>query len=435
MMLSVNSFIIETIRLGIQNLGLHKLRSLLTALGIIFGVAAVICMLSITEGASADELRLIELMGIRNIIVQSIRPQQDTQVAEGRNTNMLEYGITRDDLKLIRKTIPHVEKVIPLREVAFSVRRGDKKATATVVGTSPALFDTVSMSIAPGGRALVDQDYVARNKVCVIGEEVAEDLFPLMDAIVEAVLVQSQGTGSIPYTVVGIIEPVITAGSPKRGTHERDFNREIYIPLSTAAGRYGDMLIKMGSGSREIVNIELSGLYVVVDQIDHVLLVSQMIERVFESNHEKQDFDIRVPLANLRQAQLKKRNQQLVLGIIAAVSLLVGGIGIMNIMLASVTERTREIGIRRALGAKQKHIITQFLVETVVLTTTGGLIGIMLGWGGANLINWWVNWDTIIHLWTVVVSFVLSLLVGVFFGMYPAIRAAQLDPIVALRYE
>ncbi len=431
----MNSFIFETIRLGLRNLRLHMLRSLLTVLGIIFGVAAVICMLSISEGASADEMRMIELMGTRNIIVQSVRPQQANQVAEGQNTAMLDYGIKRSDMSIIRSTIPNLVDVIPLREIAYEVTYHDKRFPAVVVGTSDTLFENVNLEIQPGGRRLTARDLESRAKVCVIGQEVAKILFPLKDPLGETLFAQNQGTGAIPYRVVGVLSAVKTAGAPARGTQERNFNRDVYIPLTTANDRYGDQILKRTSGSREFLNIELSGLFVVVDKVENVLLTSRMVARVFEKTHAKQDYDIRVPLANLEQAERKKRNQQLVLGIIAAVSLLVGGIGIMNIMLASVTERTREIGIRRALGAKQRHIATQFLVETVVLSTLGGFIGIFLGWGGASLINWWVNWETIVHTWTVVVSFGLSVLIGIFFGMYPAIRASKLDPIEALRYE
>ncbi|MCG3138478.1 MAG: Macrolide export ATP-binding/permease protein MacB [Phycisphaerae bacterium] len=432
----MNSFFAETVRLGLRNLRLHKLRSALTALGIIFGVGAVICMLSISEGASADEMRLIELLGTRNIIVQSIRPQQATQVAESRNTRMLEYGVLRDDVEIIRNTLPHIVEVIPMRDVAFAVRRGETRAPAAVVGTTPTLFEHVNLNILPGGRALSDLDNKTLAQVCVIGDEIAKVLFPLTDPIGQTLLAQTDSGGnSIPYEVVGVLGRVKTAGAPGRSTQERDFNKDVYIPIATANARYGDKMVRQSSGTREWLDVELSGLYIVIDQIENVERVSDLVRRVFEKTHDKDDFDIRVPLASLEQAQRKKRNQQLVLGIIAAVSLLVGGIGIMNIMLATVTERTKEIGIRRALGAKRHHIVWQFLVETVVLTTIGGLIGIALGWGGARVINELVQWETIVHTWTVMVSFCLSVLIGIFFGMYPAIRASRLDPIVALRYE
>jgi putative ABC transport system permease protein len=318
--------------------------------------------------------------------------------------------------------------------VAFSITNRDRKIQANVVGTTASFFTRVNLEVEPGGRPLVEEDIVRRNTVCVIGSETARHLFPLSDPIGETVLAES-GQGSIPYRVVGVLSPIKTAGAPARGTRERNFNVEMYIPLSTADSHFGDSLFKRTSGRFERLNIELSDLYIVVDDVEHVLAVSDMVERIFETTHDKQDYEIRVPLASLELAKKKKRDQQIVLGIIAAVSLVVGGIGIMNIMLATVTERTREIGVRRALGAKQRHIVGQFLVETVVLSMTGGLIGIALGWGSAHLINWWVNWETIVHAWTVVVSFGLSVTVGILFGIYPAIRASQLDPIEALRYE
>jgi len=348
---------------------------------------------------------------------------------------MLDFGIKRRDMKIIQKTIPHLVDVIPLREVAYEVTYHDKKFAAPVIGTSHTLFDNVNLDIQPGGRALTEQDLKAHAKVCVIGDDIAKALFPLLDPVGESLFAQNPGTGAIPYRIIGVISPVKTAGAPARGTQERNFNREIYVPLTTADDRYGDMILKRTSGTREFLKVELSGLFVVVDKVENVLTTSEMVARVFEKTHKKQDIDIRVPLANLKQAERKKRNQQLVLGVIAAVSLLVGGIGIMNIMLASVTERTREIGIRRALGAKQRHIATQFLVETVVLSTLGGVVGVLLGCAGAVIITRLVDWETIVRLQTVVISFGLSVLIGIFFGMYPAIRASKLDPIEALRYE
>jgi putative ABC transport system permease protein len=418
----------------LRNLTLHKLRSLLTALGIIFGVAAVICMLSINEGAAADEMRLIELLGTNNIIVQSVKPEQSTRADTGRN-RMIRYGITRRDLSIIRTTLSnHIDEVIPLREVAYWVNFADRKKQVPVVGTSSALFAEVSLNILPGGRALVDEDIEGIRQVCVIGNDVAQTLFPLSDPIGETVLAAG-ASGSVPYRVVGVIAPVQTAGAPARGTQERNFNNEVYIPISTAETRYGDRMAKVASGSREFVEVELSGMYIVVDDIENVIRVSELVKRVFETTHPETDYDIRVPLASLNLAKQKKRRQQWVMGTIAAVSLLVGGIGIMNIMLATVTERTREIGIRRALGAKQRHIIWQFLIETIVLSTVGGIIGVVLGYGAARGLNSLAEWETIVREWTVVISFALSVMIGVFFGMYPAIRAAQLDPIVALRYE
>jgi len=235
--------------------------------------------------------------------------------------------------------------------------------------------------------------------------------------------------------VVGILEQVQTAGAPARGVEERNLNREILVPFTTAVTRFGETTVRRGAGSRELTKVEYTGLYVTVDALDYVLPVSEMVNRVLEHNHEKLDYDVRVPLARLKLAEKKERNRKLTLGFIAGISLLVGGIGIMNIMLATVTERTREIGIRRALGARQRHITVQFLVETVVLSTAGGALGAILGIVGAHLVSSLAAWQTIVSVWSVAVSFGLSVLVGIFFGMYPALAAARLDPIEALRHE
>ncbi|HUU85707.1 MAG TPA: ABC transporter permease [Phycisphaerae bacterium] len=425
-------FGVETILLGLTNLRLHKLRSLLTALGIIFGVAAVVCMLSISEGASADEMRMIRLLGTQNIIINSVKPERATQVSEGETT-MLDYGITRQDVRLIEATIPHIQNNIPLKTIAYSVRYGSKRFEGQVVGTSPAFFETVNISVAQG-RPLCDFDNADVKNVCVIGDDVRRELFTYQDAIGQPIMAERYAQ-SVPYTVVGVLNRVQTAGAPARGVEERNLNREILVPYATAVKRYGDTTMRRTSGSREFFKQQLSALYVNVDSLQRVESVSEMVKRVFERNHDKGDYEIRVPLARLKLAEKKARNQKLMLGFIAGISLLVGGIGIMNIMLATVTERTREIGIRRALGAKRRHITVQFLVETVVLSTGAGLLGIGVGGASAWAINAWAGWQTIVQPWTMVVSFTLSVLVGIFFGMYPAVAAAKLDPIEALRHE
>ena len=425
-------FSVETIRVGLSNLRLHKLRSLLTSLGIIFGVAAVICMLSISEGASADEMRLIQLLGTRNIIINSVKPPQTGQVSSG-NSNLVEYGITREDVSIIENTVTHVAHLVPLKTVAYRARHGAQQGAHEVVGTTPAFFEVVNVSIAQG-RALVDEDMSGRTNVCVIGAEICRELFPFKDPLGETILAD-RFPSAVSFTVVGILERIQTAGAPRRGVEERNLNREILIPFSTAMTQFGETTRRMGAGSREFIKMQYSGLYVTVDDIERVMPVSEMVERVFEHGHEKLDYEIKVPLARLNLAKKKKRNNQLTLGFIAGISLLVGGIGIMNIMLATVTERTREIGIRRALGARQRHIAVQFLVETIVLTTGGGVVGAVLGIIGADAISKLAGWQTIVSVWSVAVSFGLSMFVGIFFGMYPAVSAARLDPIEALRHE
>lgn len=423
---------VETIALGLNNLRLHKLRSLLTSLGIIFGVAAVICMLSISEGASADEMRLIQLLGTRNIIVNSVKPEENQRSTQG-NTNMVEYGITRDDVQMIKASVPRIDNIVPLRTVSFRARHGENQGQMQTVGTTPEFFDVVNVRVGMG-RALTHVDNQKRSNVCVLGSAAREALFPYKDPIGETILVE-RFPSSIPFTVVGVLATIETAGAPERGVQERDLNREIFVPFDTAITQFSEITMRRTAGARELIKMQFSGLYVNVADTDYVLPVSEMVRRVFEHNHDKRDYEIRVPLRSLKLAERKKRNNQYTLGFIAGISLLVGGIGIMNIMLASVTERTREIGIRRALGARQRHITIQFLIETVVLSTAGGLLGAVLGVAGAHIITQLADWNTIIRAWSVIVSFSLSVLVGIFFGLYPAISAAKLDPIEALRYD
>ncbi|GMV95798.1 MAG: ABC transporter permease [Phycisphaerae bacterium] len=427
------SLAFETARLGLKNIHLHKLRSFLTTLGIICGVGAVICMLSIGEGASEAEMALIRLLGTQNIILTSVKPEEMSSTTD-RRTSLLEYGLTREDLTRIRETIPHVTRIVPLREIAFEASYGRNQCSATVVGTQPAFFRTIRITVTQG-RALEDLDEAEAAKVCVIGDTIRARLFTYEDPIGQSIIVNTIGSGSIPYKVVGVMARVDTAGRPARGIGERDLNNDIFIPLATADARYGDYKMKVRSGSREMSKCAFSDLYVQVDSLENVLPVSEMLRQLLAFGHQKNDYQIKVPLERLKIAESEKRRRQITLGCIAGISLLVGGIGIMNIMLATVTERTREIGIRRALGAKRRDITMQFLVESLILSTAGGLIGVVFGSAGAYLITRLVEWPTVIHAWTIFVSAGLALVVGVFFGIYPAATAARLDPIEALRHS
>ena len=424
---------IETVRLGMKNIRLHKLRSFLTTLGIICGVGAVICMLSIGEGASEAEMALIRLLGTHNVIIQSVMPQWGGAVSEARS-RLLDYGLTRQDLDIISQTIPHTRRVVPLREVAFEVSSGARRHPVKVVGAEPAFFEVVQIKVARG-RVIRDVDQRDTTKVCVIGAGVAEVLFAYEDPIGQTVNVDSMAGNMIPFEVVGVLERVETAGLPAKGIGERDLNTDVFIPLTTADQRFGDIRSRITSGTRELSRCVYSDLYVEVDELENVRAVAEMLAQALAHTHRHLDYGVQVPLERLRIAESEKRRRQITLGAIAGISLLVGGIGIMNIMLATVTERTREIGIRRALGAKRRHITIQFLIEAVVLTTVGGLIGIAGGAAGAHVITRWAGWPTVIHEWTILVSFGLAVAVGVFFGIYPAAAAARLDPIEALRHE
>ncbi|MBN1344555.1 MAG: ABC transporter permease [Phycisphaerae bacterium] len=423
----------ETFRLGLKNLWLHRLRSLLTALGMMFGVAAVVCMLSITEAAGEKMLQLIQRLGTQNIIITSEEPDKGGQVSQAEQ-GMRRYGVNYNDLAMIRATVPHVARVIALREVAFEAVYGDQKTTCIVVGTEAGYFDAVHLELTDG-RLITPYEHAHSREVCVIGDETRRRLFPTTDPIGQVLAVHA-AFGVKPYKVVGALKRIETAGTPTKGAGGRDVNYDVYIPMSNADKVYGTMTVRQGGAQFEAKEVPFSDVYVEVDSLDHVKSVSEMVIRIMEHNHgDKEDFRVHVPLEQLRVAQEEKRDRQILMGMIAFVSLLVGGIGIMNIMLATVTDRTREIGVRRALGAKQRHIAVQFLVETVVLAMGGGLLGLVVGWGGSRLIPAIFEWPTVLQPWTMAASFGLSVLIGVFFGMYPAMSAAKLDPIEALRYE
>jgi putative ABC transport system permease protein len=419
----------ELVALGLRDLRAHKLRSLLTALGVIFGVAAVICMLSIGEAASAEQLQQIRLLGSQNIILRSVEPPKPQQVGKAQDA-IKKYGLTRDDVARLR-TLPHVGELVLLRDVADTIVFGARQFDGHVLGTTENFFRVINVRMARG-RSLMPLDSEQCEKVCVLGWTAARELFPERDPLGQTVTVQARSTGPVPYTVVGILAEVLTAGTPAKGLAARNINREVYIPLTTADLRYGDTKVTFSGMSREIKDVQFSDVYVHVEPEEQVLVVSKLVERVIRHQHKEPDYTITVPLELLQQAEQVKRSSQIVLGSIAGISLLVGGIGIMNIMLASVTERTREIGIRRALGAKRHHITAQFLVQTLILSVLGGLIGILLGIGLARAVTVVVQWHTIIPLWGVLLSFLVSALVGIVFGLYPARAAARLDPIDAL---
>jgi putative ABC transport system permease protein len=424
---------LSTIRLGTKSLMLHKLRSALTMLGIIFGVCSVITMLAIGEGASFEAQEAIKKLGSNNILVRSLKPPEQTQQqgSGGGRGNQLKYGLTYEDSARLLSTIPGVVRVLPMRIIRQNVRFQRNEVACQVIGTLP-LYPEVAGAAVVSGRFLAYFDEQREENVCVITTGLARRLFPNQNPLQHTVKIEA-----FYYRVVGIVQersqPEQRSQSGKMEGLPLDNN--VYIPLNTARTRFGDVLIRRSAGSFEAEEVQLHQITVQMRDTAAVETADAQVRTLLKRFHDQSDYEIIVPLELLRQAEQTKRRFNIVLGSIAAISLLVGGIGIMNIMLATVTERTREIGVRRALGAKRRDITMQFLVETVVLSVGGGLIGVVIGFVAPSLVTHFTHMKTIITPWSVLVAFSISGAVGIVFGLYPASAAAKLDPIEALRHE
>lgn len=420
----------RTIRLGFKSLWLHRLRSLLTALGIVFGVCSVIAMLAIGEGASQEAQDQIRSLGSQNIILRSVKPPDDQKSATTSNDSFVnDYGLKYVDVSRIQSGIPGVNVVVPsriIREYAWNVRY---RVDCEIVATVPWYPEMRNHAIRDG-RFFSQLELNDLQNVCVLGAEIVRELFPLEEPLGKDVRI----AGSY-YRVVGVLAPRSRHVELGDNAEGKSVLNRIYIPISTARARWGEILRKERKGSFEAELVELHEVTVQVRHPDEVVDVSRTVKALLAQTHKKVDYDVVVPLELLKRAEQTKRIFNIVLGSIAAISLLVGGIGIMNIMLASVTERTREIGIRRALGAKRRDIILQFLVETVILSGAGGLLGVLLGVFIPFVVTHFSGMKTLITLWSPILAFTISAIVGIVFGIYPAMRAAKMDPVEALRHE
>jgi putative ABC transport system permease protein len=421
------------LKLGMKSLLLHKLRSGLTVLGIVFGVAAVISMLAIAEGSSRDAQEQIKALGATNIIVRSVKPSDEAQASAGRPARILNYGIKYEDYDRILATVPTIKKALPIREIRKQIRRLQHYLDGRVVGTTQD-YAEFNMLRVDRGRFLTAADNDKYQNYAVLAATTATTLFPYEDPIGQSVKL-----GSDYYTVVGITKERESSAGVGGSLAAQDFNKDVYIPLNTCRVRFGEKIVNSRSGSMEAEETQLSQITLQVGDIDQVQPTVPIIKAAYEKFHPKKDVEMTVPYDLLLAAQRTARQFSIILGTIAAISLLVGGIGIMNIMLATVTERTREVGIRRALGAKRKDIMMQFLIEAVVQTTIGGVIGALLGLGvvfglpplieafGGHL-------PASVHVPSIFFGMTASVIVGVLSGLYPAFRAAYLDPIEALRH-
>jgi len=431
-------FLLAILRLGLTNLMLHKLRSMLTVLGIIIGVGAVVAIAAYGEGSKQAALANIRRLGATNIILRSRKPPESADSGEARQ-RLSVYGLKRLDARRVEATVPRVQRVVPLKQVESRATHGEHRVASSVFGTTPDLLKVTSLRVARG-RFLIEQDENTVAPVVVLGADVAAQLFPLEDPLDKTIDIDQQD-----FKVVGVLEPMGIAGGAGAALVGRNLNFDIYMPMATAMSRFGDILVERVSGQFKMEQVELTELYVQADDEQFVKSIADQVRLIVELEHAgKADYEITVPLELL---EIEAQTQQIfnvMMIIIGGLSLLVGGIGIMNIMLATVTERTREIGIRRAVGATRRHIIAQFLVETTVLSGVGGVIGVALGAASAVLITVLRAWDParfaklvepVVLPESIVISFSVAVAVGIIFGLYPAVRAAQQDPIVALRHD
>ncbi len=419
------SKIVRNIWLGIENLLLHKLRSFLTMLGVVFGVGSVVAMLSVGEGASQEALSQIRKLGSDNIIVSSVKSAEEQQMST-THSHMSIYGLTYQDHRRIASSFANIRQTAPAKLLRKESRLGERAMELRVVGATPEWFHLVPRSIV-AGRIISQGDQDSRSPVAVLTEFGARKLLAT-----EGSVGQTLRIGGDEFTVVGIIH----SESGQAGNIQiPDQEIDVYIPLDVAQRYFGDISFKRTSGSDEREKVELHQIIVQVDDPKNAEAVAGGIEAMLKRFHKKTDYAISVPLALLKQAEATKRTFNVVLGSIAGISLLVGGIGIMNIMLASVTERTREIGIRRAIGAKRRQIVVQFLIETVVLSMFGGMIGLGFGVLIPLLITHFSGMATVVTLNGILLPLFISMAIGILFGIYPALNAARVDPIVALRHE
>jgi putative ABC transport system permease protein len=407
-------------RRGLETLMAHKLRSLLTMLGMIFGVAAVVSMMSIGAGAQQQVLAFIEQLGVRNLIVEA-RESTDWQVFQ--KTRKMSPGLTERDLRVIRANVPGISASTARKryEPQKLIPKPQREAPQ-VFGVEPSYRDIAGLSIVHG-RWISDADAASAAAVAVIGEGARTNLFGVKEPLGQYVKVNE-----VWFRVIGVVGAQVSSQSDVAGIPAQDRNNLIYIPVGAAILRLEDSYSRFKD--------EIDGIYLQMSDANEIVRTADVVRGILTASHRgTDDYSLVVPAALLAEQKRTQRIFGFVMVALASISLLVGGIGIMNIMLASVLERTREIGVRRAVGARQTDIVRQFLIETVMIAFVGGAIGLLVGVGMSRLIAVLAGWSTIVTATSILLSFLVSVSVGLTFGVYPAIRASRLDPVKALHYE
>lgn len=408
----------ENIKVAIQGLADHKFRSFLTMLGIIFGVASVIAMLSIGEGAKREAIAKYQDLGVNNIIIRE-KEMSDEELEEVRTK--FSPGLSLTDARVIGEIVPGVERIASQAEVNGEVRYTNLSVKSSVIGVSPDFYSILNYKV-KNGDFINEQHYASKQRVCVLGAGVASLLFQKEDPMGQMVKIEDQW-----FEVVGVLESKALFTETVGELAARDLNTDVYIPLSTFLDRFS---------KGNALESEIKQITVQVENSDRLLEISRLIDQILKRHHfQNEDYGIVIPLELLKQEEKERQIYNFLLGAIAAISLVVGGIGIMNIMLATVMERTREIGIRRAIGARKREILTQFVTEAVVISIAGGIIGVLLGVTLSLLVTLFTDVSTYIRFYSIIIAFGFSVLVGVVFGYLPAKNAANLKPVDSIRYE
>lgn len=400
-----------------QSLRLHRLRSLLSTLGILFGVAAVVAMLSIGEGAKKETLEQIEQLGINNIIVKQLDQSEEQRL---KATEKRSGGLSQADVEAVLANIPYFNYLAPVKIIEAEMLSAVREITPEILAVNSSFANVQGLQIAEG-RFIADRDSKDKSLVCVLGHDVAQAL-GRNGHLGQTIRIEKQ-----QFRIIGILQGRHFAEGKIASLSSRNTNKCLFIPIGAHGGIDRNLAYKQSTLS-EIHLQAASGI--------SLTEASRAIQRLLHVLHRGvEDYQIVIPQELLHQLGRTQRTFNLVLGSIAAVSLLVGGIGIMNIMLATVSERTREIGIRRAVGANKQHIVLQFLGETLLLTLSGACAGVIVGAAFSQAISWLAGWPTIVTFWSVVLSLSMASLIGLCSGLYPALQAARMNPIAALRRE
>jgi len=429
------------LRIASDSLAAHKLRTALTMLGVIMGVAAVVSMLSIGEGAKQEALEQISILGINNIIVNARVPEETPGVVQALGRSA---GLSLDDGANIAQFSNLISRVVPQRfEPIPSISCGGSEAAVRVVATLPSFVLTSSIDV-ENGRFINDRDNIEFSQVCVLGAKAKRELFAFENPVGRTVKI-----GDLDFVVIGVMADKYIGRGKVEGLELKNFNEDVYVPFRTAVKKFDRVLpgeetnfwgghgMSTSTTTAQAYNTpEIDQLTITVDDLSNVPAASKLVEQIMKRRHAGiEDYEIVVPESLLRQSQKTQQIFNIVMGAIAGLSLLVGGIGIMNIMLATVLERTREIGVRRAVGACQGDILRQFLFEAIVICLFGCALGLAFGYIISRAIAFYAGWTTIVSLFSIILAVGVSTAVGIIFGIYPARKAARLDVIESLRYE